>query len=195
MIYELSPGDCPSAPWLFYDDSSEKLRVRTEYTAYQCSECGKVDELRALAQQGVVNDFQPNSTWDWIGTIDDWSCITTRVREVFESANVEGISFLPVPASDNHWVIVPNYFAATDEEEAGFENTGKACSKCGRYPEKLVGPMLCGVSIPQDENIVFASEIGNENVKVRYFSLFCSQKIANLIRKSGIVGLDLEEPL
>jgi hypothetical protein len=77
----------------------------------------------------------------------------------------------------------------TAAAKAGFESRGQ-CQICGRFSEKLVGPLLRGMRVPSSDTVFFASQIANENVRVGYRPFFVSDKIVQALKKAKVGGVD-----
>lgn len=191
MIYVLSPEDDSSDSWLFFeDDAKGRLVVREEYRDLRCRACGKIDEEIAL-QRGISPRFAIRSRRDVIATGDDRICVSSRFRDLIASHAFEGLDFIPIPESDR-FLLIPVCLVKTDELRAGFENHQK-CSVCERFGERIIGPMIDGMEIPDSSKTFFSSAIANENVKVSYRPLFSSEAIVSALKAAKVSGIDYTE--
>ena len=194
MIYGLWSVDDEASHWLFYcDDRQNRLVVRPEYRDLTCSGCGKVNESEAL-RRGVSTGFVVRSQKDWIGTAEGWVCVSQRFRDVVEQNDIGGLSFLTIPSNSGHFVVEFTCLVSTNADKAGFD-CKNPCVVCGRYQEKLVGPFLESMTLPEAKKTVFVSEQANENVKAAYRPAFADRMVVKLLRESNIVGIDFVEAL
>jgi len=188
--YTLYPEDTQNADWLFFkDDRNDHLTIRSEYKDLACSLCGKLNEEAAI-QKGIAGDFIIKSKLDWHGSFDDQIIVTKRFKDIVESENFQGLNFISIPNDSDRFLVLCTCLVSTNEEMAGFENNN-LCSKCGRYEERLVGPLLQGMELPSSDLTFFASEIANENSKVSYRPIFASETIIKILKKWKIKGLDI----
>jgi hypothetical protein len=186
--YTVEPDDSLDGQWLFFrDDERGKLVVRNEYADLVCRSCGKFDEHRAI-DFGISPSFQCRTDRDLVGTSEGWLCASSGMRKYVEECEYGGLTFVPVPQSP-HFVVYPAVLVETDEELAAFENH-RRCHACGRYSERIVGPVLAGMRIPSSSTTFFGSAIANENVKVAYRPIFASGEIVESLRSRGFVGVD-----
>lgn len=187
-IYTCCSDDDTQEHWLFFEDVGGRLKVRTEYRDLACSSCGKIDEQAAL-RRGVSSNFAVRAKKDWIGTSDDYVCMTLRLRNIIESNGFRGLVFLEIPEAPNHFVVNCVNLVRTDEVKAGFENHGK-CPTCGRFADRLIGPLIDGMAVPTEDDTFFASAIANESVHVSYRPIFASERIVKVLKAAKIKGVD-----
>jgi len=193
ICFTLYPRENLSDTWLFYEsDTDGRLSVRSRYRDLMCRTCGKVDEQAAVAR-GIGEGFVVQPASDWIGTTDDWICVSERFREHVESMGYGGLVFLPLN-SNGYYLLTCDNLVQTDEVLAGFDNRN-LCSECGRYAERLVGPFLQGMSLPESEETFFAAAIANESIKASYRPIFCSGKICRTLEAAQITGIDYVESI
>lgn len=186
--YTLYPKDTPKWNWIFFeDDQNGHLIVRPEYKDLVCGSCGKIDEATAI-KRGVTDNFKIKSKLDWHGTFDDQICVTRLFRDIIETEKFQGLKFISIPSDPDRFLVICTNLVATNEKLAGFENID-LCSACGRYKEKVVGPMLQGMELPDSDLTFFASKIANENVKVSYRPIFASNTIVKVLKKAKIKGI------
>lgn len=184
------PSHDLSDTWLFFeDDQNERLVVRKEYSDLQCSCCGKINEDEAI-RRGISQNFIVKSSKDWMATSEGWICVSGRFREFVSSEHIDGLNFIESPG--NVFVIRSNKIVATDEQIAGFENHG-LCNQCGRYRERLVGPLVASLAVPKEDRAFFASEIQNENARASYRTLFATPGLVKVLRKEKFKGLSIVE--
>ncbi len=188
MIYAIEPDGSLRYEWLFFeDDENGRLVVREEYGDLVCPACGKIDEAAALAR-GIGDGFRCRTDRDLVATSEDWLCASARFREFVEASRLEGLGFVPVPHSDYH-VVQPTTLVETDETAAGFENH-RLCGTCGRYSERVAGPLLAGMQLPESHSVFFGSSIANENVKVAYRPCFAHEDVIDLLKSRDFDGID-----
>ncbi len=187
-IFTCYSEDDTQEHWLLFEDVDGRLVVRKEYSDLACSSCGKIDEQAAL-KRGVSRSFRVRAKKDWIGTSDDYLCVTKRFRDLVENEGLCGLEFLEIPAEPNHYVVNCINLVETDEVMAGFENR-RLCPTCRRFSERLVGPLLAGLAIPAENNVFFASAIANENVRVSYRPIFIPERILKTLEREKIEGVD-----
>lgn len=187
MIYELCPDESLNDQWLFYaDDEDGRLVVRDEYTELACRRCGKFDEGRAI-EIGVSPAFRCETDRDLVATSEDWLCMSRGLREHLDAHGYGGLGYAPIPHSD-HLIVYPTMLVETDETRAGFENH-RRCGLCGRFSERVVGPMLAALKIPSVPTF-FASTIQSENVKVVRHRIFADEAIVASLRSLRFLGIE-----
>lgn len=192
-IYQITAKDAPSSPWMFFeDDASGGLRVRSRYSHLVCDLCGKLDEDAALAQ-GVDESFRVRTTRDWLRTNDEQICVSSRFREVYERSELAGLDFSPLPSSPTFHLAVPTLLVASDPVLAGFKDVGPVCPRCKRPKERVEGPFIQGLDVPDRPRHFFAAQVKNENLKVAYRPLFCDEEAMRLLRAARLNGLGFFE--
>lgn len=176
---------------VFEDDDKDRLVVRREYADLQCQSCHKINEEAALAR-GLSSRLSIKTTKDWVSTSESWICVSKRFKDYVCGEGIEGLTFMSLPG-ENMFVLQCNQLVATDESLAAFENHN-LCGVCGRYREKIVGPLLTSLTVPSAAKTFFASQIANENVKVSYRCLFATASLTKDLRKMKFKGLSILEP-
>jgi hypothetical protein len=190
-IYTLEPADDRNDAWLFFaDDAQGRLKIRPEYADLACRRCGKFDEDAAIAR-GLPVDFVIRSKRDYIATCDDHICVSPRFRDHALTANLSGLRFIPLPRGDRYLAICDRRMP-TDESKAGFENHD-LCVVCRRYRERLVGPALASMQLPETDAGFFVSEIANENIKVAYRPIFAGERVKQTLKAAKLTGIDFTE--
>lgn len=193
MIFELSYKDNRTDNWVLYSDA-ESLSLRKEYQILQCSSCGKLDQKIAL-EKPIDAAFRVSSKFDWVGTNDDFICVSQRLKDCFNENNVEGVEFKELPGDSKFFLLMSSLFVETDEYKSGFKKVGSPCSKCGRYKEVIEGPLVEGMRIPGNKLAIFASEIENENIFGSYTPLFCSEDVVKIIKNNNLKGFEIIKAL
>ena len=193
--FELLPLDGEDEIWLFSEnDENDRLVLRPEYRELACDRCGKLDEARALREIGIAR-LEIESDRQFLGTSDEFIMVGRTFQEAYETLGLNGLEFLEVPGSSSWSVVLPSVVMDVDPALAGFEIHGGHCSRCGRAREATVGPLMASITKPEDPMSVFTANAWSESVKGRRLHLFCSEAVAQGLKRSCLKGLELLEAL
>jgi hypothetical protein len=190
-IYQIFSDDSLDDCWLFFEDDPQgRLQLRPLYADLACRRCGKFDEDAAIAR-GLPADFVIDSKSDYIATCDDQICVSIRFRDHVQAKGFTGLRFIPLSGGDYHLAICERRIP-TDEARARFENHD-LCVVCRRYRERVVGPAVASMTLPESDDVFFVSEIANENIKVAFRTIFASERVVQSLTKAKLTGFDATE--
>jgi hypothetical protein len=193
-LYNLIADDSPVNDWVFwYEDKMGVVRPRQIYADLVCANCGKLDEIAAIAR-GIDQSTVIRSRRDFIALADGFIAVTARFKELLEANGGRGLRFVGLPRGER-WLLWPEVRVHTDMPTAGFEFLGPQCSTCGRYREVCVGPLSRSLAVPDDPMTVFSSEIWNENARGRVLWLFAQEPISALLKQNRVSGLEIIKAL
>ncbi len=191
-MYQILAKEEADDNWLlFEDDCSGVLIPRPEYKELVCPSCCKINERSAL-QIGVSNRFKVPGKKDIYSSSDEYLLVSRRLRDFILTSGVKGLKFCPIPSTDNYCLMACDHFVKVNHEKVGFEYIDR-CSRCDRYSEIIVGPLIAGLHVPDDPLTVFCAEIANENVKVSYYPIFATKTVKKLIENEKFSGILFEE--
>lgn len=188
MMYEFCAEDSVEE-WLFFQENDTGTLVpRNEYRDLQCARCEKLDEFKSLKRglQGVSFDTE----YDVVLTGEDWLCVSSRFVDVYKRVGAVGLEFIPIP--NGFSAVVCTNKVAIDIEIAGFEELRK-CSVCGRFQERIVGPLAVSFGQMQKDNSFFVADVENENVRAVHQRIFVQSHLSRAFQDANLTGMCLVE--
>lgn len=183
----LCPKDQRRNSWIFYEENTKGVALRKEYVQFQCAGCGKINEDEAL-DRPLNEGVRMNAKGDFLITDDGAPCVSKQFIQAADAAGLHGLTFKTVPTGD-YALALPDVFAKTDPDRAGFQVEEPRCPVCGRYRGVYVGPMLGAMDVPVNPLTIFASDIANENWRGRVTRLFGSAEVVRALRKASVSGV------
>lgn len=169
-------------------DGSVYLQARQTYEALQCGVCWKIDEEQAF-QLPIEEDVRMSSRRNFIGTEDNQICMDRRMMQSLVDGNVTGLRYLFLPADERFVLVLPEVFVPTDRVIAGFKYDGPECPECGRHEGVYIQPSLASMTLPDDPDVVFSSDVWLENRLGRSTLLMAGEKTIALLKKNKITGI------
>ncbi|CAN7482084.1 hypothetical protein LJR118_003333 [Acidovorax sp. LjRoot118] len=191
VYYELIARDPQLSCYLFSEDDPRGRRVvRPQYKPFVCPRCGKVDELRALAQAGVPQ-MTFRSGRSVVSTCDDFKLCDQRLIDGLGAAGISGLVFLPLDAPQGYFVVLPTARASVDEPTAGMVTHGERCVLCARWRETTVGPLCESIEKPPDERAIFSPAVWSESILGVRPMFLCAAPVAKAVSSQKFSGLEL----
>ena len=190
MPFILFTQDIRPQHWLFWThDAAGCLIPRVEFKDLVCAECGKLDELAALAR-GVPASLKIKSRHDFISSDDDFVLVSAWARTFLASLHLQGVEFLSMPSDPNYFVLLPTCLLPT-ADLTSFTIVGEPCASCGRYREVAGFPELASRPIPTDGSWLFGSQFRSESVRGRRSLPFVTDDVASAIVAAKLTGVEL----
>ncbi len=149
-----------------------------------CSRCGKVNEITALSR-GICNVVL-DTDFDVVLSGEDWLCVSSQFVEVYKQLGALGLQFTSLP--NEFFLVFCNNLLPVDPDLAGFQELNE-CKVCGRFQERIVGPMAVSFGQVPNQESFFTASIPNENVRAMHQRIFTSERMANLFRHSSLRGM------
>ena len=148
--YWLVPKDNRRNNWILYDGGRKGIAVREQYRDLCCSQCGKLDEGRAIAR-GLDEDLRLKTTFDINTTDDGFVYFKCDIWHQLVTLGVHGVSTIPIPGDREHLLVVPDPRLEIDVDVArSGTQFHRQCPQCGRFRETTFFPMLESIALPSD---------------------------------------------
>jgi len=173
-------------------DGSVYLQARQTYEALQCGVCWKIDEEQAF-RLPIDEDIEVSSRRNFIGTEDGQICMDRHMMQILIDGNITGLKYLPLPADERFVLVLPEVFMPINREIAGFECRGPRCPECGRYESVYIQPSLASMTLPDNPDLLFSSDVWLENRLGRNTLLMASEKTVALLKKNRVTGVFFEQ--
>jgi hypothetical protein len=170
--------------WIFFEQIGEEpLRLRPRYKALQCRTCGKFDEAKALGL-GFDPNLRVHSKQACFISADGVFCVTEEFRSILRNEGIGGANFIEVPGT-SYWVMVPTELVETDVIKAGFKFEPPQCPSCARYRGVYRRPWTGAMRVPEDPWLLFASEVWNEDERVRITWFIASETVVKTLKRAA----------
>lgn len=184
MLFEFCAEDSVQE-WLFYCENDDLILVpRRELSDLACSCCGKLDELESL-KRGLSN-VRLNTEYDVVLSGEDWLCVSSKFVTLYQDIGANGLEFIAM--ADGFFAVFCTNLISVDTKVAGFHELQR-CVECGRFQERIVGPMAASFGLVEDTGSFFSSDIPNENVRAMHQRIFVSDGILSEFQHRQISGL------
>jgi len=191
--FELHPADPTLDADLFREDDAKGRRaLRAMYQPFACAKCGKVDELRALAESGLPA-LALKLRRAYSATADDFPVCDRAFVDAIRSAGITGLEFLPFASGG--FVVLPTDRRPVELAKAQIRPSGSPCATCGRPRETSVGPLCESVEKPDDAMAIFSPAAWPESVLGTRPMLLCAEPVKKALAAMRLRGLELVEAL
>lgn len=136
--FRLYPHDTSEEVALFstFDETLQKMTLRTEYRDLACSKCGKIDELQAL-ERGLADDIEVPYERDFSSSFELLPIVSLRMRNLL-AGWADAIRYYALPAAPGYFVAMPHLLLWPDPLNPAFRVFGQ-CAACGRSTEVVWG--------------------------------------------------------
>lgn len=158
--------------YVFFIEDRHGLHRRSRYDKYACTECGKINENRAIAD-GIDEDVLIQSHDDLVCSDDGLYLASARFALFLKEAGIAGIELIPLPGESKYEIVNPKLLVPTNREACG-SRFGRRCERCGRYREVYGIPEISAMLNPPKTMAIFASDVWLETKLARNTILFCN---------------------
>lgn len=136
--FRLYPHDTSEEVALFstFDETLEKMTLRSEYRDLACSKCGKIDEVQAL-ERGLADGIEVPYDRDFSSSFELLPIVSLRMRNLL-AGRADAVRYYRLPAAPGYFVAVPRLVLWPDPQNPAFRVFGQ-CAACGRHTEVVWG--------------------------------------------------------
>ena len=97
----LSPKDQRRNTWIIFKEEA-RVRLRDRYVDLACTNCKKVDELKAI-QRGIDGDVKVSSKDDFLLSDDGFLLFSVRLLQILNNEGVKGFETNAIHLTDFPW--------------------------------------------------------------------------------------------
>lgn len=203
MTYVMLPQDNRKNIWAFGYDDGRGHHLHDVYRPYLCSNCGRIDEQRALAEIGP-QPVAEKLCGDAVFADDGPLLVTGSFIDIYSKQGFRGLQFGEMVGANDCYVASPTISVTTDWATSGLvaqepyglpfylkcgEKLATAdlrCVVCMRHFGVTGFPKRSAMHIPSDPLCFFTTNIQLEHQHCRHQWVFVSDDIRKALKSAKL---------
>jgi hypothetical protein len=187
LVSEINEGH---ANWVLFHHEP-KLRLRERYKKFQCSKCGKVDELKAI-KSGFEDDVVIKSRTAVTRSYEKLIVVKANVVSLLKRLKVRGVKCEPLPDGKLFVWSPVRQVEVRDPANPGIR-IYRPCAACKRPREATGLPALNMLKLPKRGFDIGLPTPSPESYYTRHFFFLVGEPIVEAFQDEGIRGCKFRE--